>query len=519
MSLLQAHVAAPVRRQPLVLRRNVVADYASSRIVLLHPDVSDRHAHLFARHHFRPEPALAISRRDLLLGGSAAVISGACPARARAQTSAQNEQVLTGGYVLSLDPVIGDLSKGDVHIRNGAIVAVAPSIAAPGVPRRDMSGRVIMPGFVDTHWHMWNSIARGFGHTRLGPFAKSMGALSRVWTPEASALSVRLACAEAVQSGITTVHNWAHNIKARDFADAELEAQKASGLRGRFSYGYPQSIGKGVLMDLDGVEIMKADEFGLNHRSLVSLGICARGPDRCEPAVWRGEWAAAREFKLPITAHIASDRAAGGMAGISILNREGLLGPDVLLVHATHASPSDLRLLAETKSPLSISPWTELEVGYGVPPLAQMMDARVPMSLSVDNMVLAGNADMFGVMRVTADLAAGMAEKQGALSDRTVLQWATMGGADALGLGKLVGSLAVGKRADIIAVRSDALNTSPVKNVDFLLTHGARPNDVDFVMIDGVVHKENGRHTRIDVPALLAQSSDMIRRLRVQADI
>jgi 5-methylthioadenosine/S-adenosylhomocysteine deaminase len=88
------------------------------------------------------------------------------------------------------------------------------------------------------------------------------------------------------------------------------------------------------------------------------------------------------------------------------------LGPDVLMVHATHASRDDLRLLAETKSPLSISPWTELEVGYGLPPIAQMMDARMPMSLSVDNMVLAGNADMFGVMRITADLAAGMAENK-----------------------------------------------------------------------------------------------------------
>jgi len=191
----------------------------------------------------------------------------------------------------------------------------------------------------------------------------------------------------------------------------------------------------------------------------------------------------------------------------------------VLLVHVTHASPSDPRLLTETRSPLSISSWTELEVGYGLPPLAQTMDARVPMSLSVDNMVLAGNADMFGVMRVAADLAAGMMEKQDALSGCMALQWATMGGAEALGIGKLVGSLTVGKRADIIAVQSGALNNSPVKNVDILLTHAARPNDVDFVMIDGVVHKESGRHPRIDVSALLAKSAGMIRRLRVQADI
>jgi 5-methylthioadenosine/S-adenosylhomocysteine deaminase len=266
---------------------------------------------------------LAISRRNFLLGSSAVVVSGAYPNFAQAQTipAPQGEVVLSRGYVLSLDPVIGDLAKADVHIHNGEIIAVSPPIAAPGVPRRDMSGRVVMPGFVDTHWHMWNSIARGFGNSRLGPFGKSMAALSRVWTPEASALSVRLACAEAVQSGITTANNWAHNIKARDFAEAEVAAQKASGLRGRFSYGYPQTIGKSVLMDLNGIEIMRRAEFGDKTRGLLSLGLCVRGPDRCERVAWRGEWAAAREFKLPLTTYIASDRAAAGMGGISLLHR------------------------------------------------------------------------------------------------------------------------------------------------------------------------------------------------------
>jgi 5-methylthioadenosine/S-adenosylhomocysteine deaminase len=100
-----------------------------------------------------------------------------------------------------------------------------------------------------------------------------------------------------------------------------------------------------------------------------------------------------------------------------------------------------------------------------------------------------------------------------------VLQWATMSGAEALGLATLIGSISIGKRADLIAVRTDSLDTSPVKNVGVLLTHSARPSDVDFVMVDGVVHKENGRHTRVDVPALPAESTDMIRRLRIQADI
>jgi 5-methylthioadenosine/S-adenosylhomocysteine deaminase len=100
-----------------------------------------------------------------------------------------------------------------------------------------------------------------------------------------------------------------------------------------------------------------------------------------------------------------------------------------------------------------------------------------------------------------------------------VLEWATIGGAGSLGLGDLTGSLTPGKRADIIAVRADALNTAPVGSVDFMLTHAAQPANVDLVMIDGVIHKQNGRLTRIDLPALLRDARAAIADIRQRADI
>ncbi|AMB43322.1 amidohydrolase family protein [Methylobacterium sp. AMS5] len=463
-------------------------------------------------------------RRDVLLSAGAFLAAATLPSRAGSAqaTGAAGgppEVVLSGGFVVSMDPSVGDLERGDVHVRDGAIVRVAAAIAAPGVARRDMSGCVVMPGFVDTHWHMWNSLARGLPQSRLGPFGKTMAPLARAWTPEASALGVRLAAAEAIHAGITTVHNWAHNVKGPDFAEAEREALAASGLRGRFAYGYPQALGEDAAMDLSDLERMRDRHFARESAGLLSLGICARGPDRSAASVWRREWEAARSLGLPITAHVASDRAAAARGNIVVMHRDGLLGPDVQLVHATHASRDDLRLVAESGSPISISPWTELEVGYGRPAIADMADAGVEMGLSVDNMVLAGHADMFGVMRITADLARGLREDQGALTDRRVLEWATIGGARGLGIAQTTGSLTPGKRADVIAVRRDAINTAPAGTVDFMLTHAAQPANVDFVMVDGVVHKENGRHTRVDVEALLAQAQESIARLRQKAGL
>lgn len=462
---------------------------------------------------------MSFSRRDLVLGGSSAIASAALARHAAAQPAATNEVVLSGGYLRSFDPSIGDLASGDVHVRDGVIVAVAPSIAAPGVARRDLSNCVVMPGLIDSHWHMWNSTARGLAASGAGPFTKTMAALSKVWTPEASAIGVSLAAAEAIHGGITTVNNWAHNIKAAEFAEAEYQAMRASGLRGRFSYGYPQAARPDQPMDIAGLEAFRTRHFAAGPASLWSLGICVRGPDRSEPDVWRAEWAAARRLGLPITAHIASDRAAAAMGNIPKLKQEGLLGPDVLMVHATAASRGDLQLLAETGTMLAISPWTELEVGYGVPDINNLVASGVGVALSVDNTVLAGAADMFGVMKLTADLAAGQAAKQNAVTDRAVLDWAIGGGARALGVASLVGSLAPGRRADIIAIRRDALNTEPVGSVDALLTHAAQPDNVDFVMIDGVVHKQDGRLTRVDAAALRAQASAMIAQLRRKADI
>jgi 5-methylthioadenosine/S-adenosylhomocysteine deaminase len=458
-----------------------------------------------------------LSRRAVMGGIGLSFSALAFPALAQTAASPRNETLLSGASILSLDPE-RPLATGDIHVRDGEIVSIGESLDVPGADRLDMRGRIVLPGLVDTHWHMWNSLARGFSMSKYGPFAKTMAPLSAAWTPEASALAVRLATAEAINAGITTVNNWAHNTKGVEFAEAELAAMRESGIRGRFSYGYPQALKPDEKMDFAALEGFLGKHAG-GRTGLVDLGICTRGPDRSAAAIWREEWAFAREKGLPVTTHIASDRKSGAMGNIATMAKEGLLGPDIQLVHATHATEEDFRLIREAGSPVSISPWTELQVGYGVPPIAAMAEAGIVMGLSVDNMVLSGNADMFSVMKVTADIAAGQAETQGKVPDATVLDWAVRGGAKSLGLDQRIGRLAPGMRADIIAVRTGDLNTVGAFSPEFLLTHSAQPDDVDFVMIDGTVHKRDGRLTSIDVAALSEEAETMMARLRSEAGL
>lgn len=460
-----------------------------------------------------------ITRRSAMLGGMAAAIgsvgalSGCSPARTA--TSNGTYLIRDAQTVLTMDSAVGEVHGVDIRVEDGLVAEIGPKLPADDAEVIDASGHIALPGLVDTHWHMWNSLARGFGQSTKGGFAPTMASMSSLFAPGDSGLGVRLALAEAVSAGITTVHNWAHNVRTPEHADREIGAMTESGVRGQFAYGYPQDIGVDNVMDLAHVaEVAQSFPNGL-----ISLGICARGPDRSNDSVWQQEWDAARAMGLPITTHMASDGKAAALGGIAKLAAREGLGPDVQLVHVTAASPDDLDTVFRAGSAVSISPWTELQVGYGLPPVAALQAAGLSVGLSVDNTVLSGSADMFNVMKLAADLPGGMERTQGVVSDATVLEWATAGGARSLGLGDSAGVLAVGRPADLILVEAESVDTAPVYDATALAVRVAHPSNVSFVMIDGVVHKQDHRLTRVDVGELVGEAQDAIESIRGRAGL
>ena len=159
----------------------------------------------------------------------------------------------------------GDIPDGDVHIRGGVIQAIGTNLDVPEAELVDARAKIVLPGFVDTHWHMWNTLLRGmsdgrpvpdaanpecYSPDRSGYFATCVG-LGRHFQPVDTYAGTRLAAAEAINSGITTVHDWAHNIRGPEWAEAGLRALRESGLRARFSYGYATGHRNDQLMALD----------------------------------------------------------------------------------------------------------------------------------------------------------------------------------------------------------------------------------------------------------------------------
>ena len=219
--------------------------------------------------------------------------------------------LIADAFVLTMDDELGTLPRGDVLIDGARIAAVGPDLPREGDGGDRRADRIVMPGFVDTHRHMWAAMLRGcacYGDlaTYFHDVVFTYGAN---FTPDDTYTSVRFGLAEAVDSGITTMHAWEHNLQTPAHADAALQAMEESGMRGRFSYG-PSSDPEAGSSFAQGTETIDFDDvlraarraFG-DDDGLLHLGIACRGVEYSQPEIWQREFAFAREHGLPITVH------------------------------------------------------------------------------------------------------------------------------------------------------------------------------------------------------------------------
>ena len=439
--------------------------------------------------------------------------------------------IIRSGHVVTMDPELGDLPDGDVLVTGGRIAAVGPGLdpAALGAPRAkelDARGMIVAPGLVETHWHLWNTLLRSMsggmpGSGQAGYFPVSLG-LGQAFTDDDNYTGTLLACAEAINSGITTVHDWSHNIRGPAHAEAELRALAQAGLRARYSYGYSAGHPNDQAMDLAGLRALHQDwPAGPGASGLLTLGVACRGPGgsnpamRVPPGVYQQEMAAARELGLPLTVHASGPPAAAGQ--IAALAGAGLLGPDLQVVHANSATPAEIAQLAEAGCAVSLSPFSELLIGYGLPQTAELLAAGIRVGLSVDTTALTGNADMFAIMKLTQGLINARAHQEFACTARQALALGTIGGARSLGLDGVTGSLTPGKRADLILVDTGHPNLGVLTDPAALLVGAAQPGNVDTVLADGQILKRGGALVTLDGERVSAQAREALAGVRARA--
>ncbi len=479
-----------------------------------------------------------ISRRDLLKGAAAITTAALAPrtlfaqamgnaGAARASLPTRGEFVIRGATILTMDPAVPDLGAGDVHVREGAIVAVAPKIAAPDGQVIDGAGMICVPGFIDTHFHMWTSLFRPFVRADVpaqGYFPVT-ARLGRLMSPQDSYRSVRLGIADAIAGGYTTVHNWAHNTRSPEHAEAELTAMREMGIRGRFAYGTPVGLPDDSPMDLAGLARIN-NEWMPDKEGLLTLGICSRNLGAMTigggaASASRGiltveqlkrDWDGARALGLPITMHTS------GASPIMELERAGLLGPDVQLVHPLLTTAEERRILRARGVSYSTAPQLEARRGtqLGEIQLGELLEAGVKVSLSTDH-IASTSCDPFSAMRMLFAVHSHRIGAKQPLTLKRLLQLATIDGAVALGIAERTGSITPGKRADLVLVRATDTNIAPAGDPYEAIVSFAQPGNIDTLMVDGRVLRRGGRFTAYDQPRIAAEAREAALALRDKA--
>ncbi len=453
--------------------------------------------------------------------------------------------VIRGGAVMSMDPKVGDFAQADVLVEGRKIVAVGRSLHAGGAAEIDARGRIVMPGFIDTHHHLFETALRSFladgilindgSNTRSGNttyFEYILLKFAPVYRPQDVYINELFGSLSQLDAGVTTVHDISQIHHSPQHSDAAIQGVIESGRRGVF--GYFESAGAAILGTNPGNQYpsdaarIKKQWFSSSDQLMTMV----MGGELYLPA-YEKAWKIGRELGLQVAAHVLSpfgirpifDLLAQGKGGDS--GTLGL-GPDNLFVHMTGMSDLGWKRVKEVGAQVSLAVPIEMNMRHGMPPILKALSLGIEPSLSTD-VECTLTADFFTQMRATMNvqraLVNQMVLEQGTLSPptqyptpaagvpdllttRDVLRYATMNGAKGLRLDHKIGSLTPGKEADIIILDASAINVAPLNSVPGAVVSLMERSNVETVIIAGKVRKWKGRLLDTNLGRLRTQLED-----------
>lgn len=424
--------------------------------------------------------------------------------RLRQAAGAPGQRVLLkNGVVLSMDPKVGDFANADVLIDGKRIAAIGPDLDVGSAVVVDATDKIVMPGFVDTHHHQYETILRSIlADGNLGLYDDPennyisiiQNLFSPLYTPDDVYISELVSSLSQISAGVTTTtdtsqisHTPAHN-------DAIIAALKESGHR--VVYTYSPGMGDATRYPHD-LPRIKSQYFSSTDQLLTLVF-------NAQPNV--EDWKLAKKLETPLICHIVGTR----FGDLEAMGRAGLMGPECTYIHCTNLNENTWTLIADTGGSVSIAPAIEMQMRHGLPPFQQALDRHIPIALSADvecNMT----ADFFTIMRSTFTIQRALANERAIAGEknvprlfgsRDVIELATMGGARASHIGAKVGSLTPGKEADIIMLDANRINVFPLNNVPGTVVTLMDTSNVEHVFIAGKAVKWAGELVGVDLARL-----------------
>ncbi len=419
--------------------------------------------------------------------------------------------LIKGGIILSVDDAVGNFPSGDVLIENGRIVSIGAQIDAADAVVIDARGKIVMPGFIDTHHHQFETVLRsqlahgilindGLPVNAANYYESVLQKLSLVYTPEDVYINELFGGISQLDAGVTTVMDVSQIHHSPEHSDAVIEGLRDTGRRAVF--GYFEGWGDRARYPEDARRLR--DTYFSSDDQLLSM---IMGGEIYLPGFERA-WEVGRDLGLPIALHVVG--TFGMQPTFDRLGAEGWFGPDNIFIHMTGMSDDGWRYAADAGAHVSLSVPIEMHMRHGTPPIQKALDRGMCLSLSSD-VECTMSADMFTQMRglitvqrmfANASALEGATDYPALMQPMDVIRHATIEGARGLKLDKVTGSLTPGKQADIILLDADALNVAPLNHVAGAVVTLMERTNVNTVMVGGVVKKWNGQLLGFDIARL-----------------
>jgi 5-methylthioadenosine/S-adenosylhomocysteine deaminase len=415
--------------------------------------------------------------------------------------------------------------NGSVLIQNGRITKMG-SFKAYATTTIDADGALLMPGFIQTHVHLCQTIFRGIGEDlALLPWLRGyIWPMEAAHDPESIRCSAELACAELIRSGTTAFMS----METVRHTEVAFQAVKSSGLMGTICHCLmDESGGYGPLaVSLD--EALPYCDVLLDHwedDDNLRLGIAPRFALSCTSYNIQEAAEFARDRSLMLHTHASEQREEvalvyeeTGMRNIAYLDSVGLTGPDVGLAHCVHTDANERALLADTGTRVLHCPSANFKLGSGVAPIPEYLAQDISVSIGADGTPCNNRLDMFLEMRL-----AGLMQQPrlgpGCLSAKSVVRMATEGGAEALNRETEMGTLEVGKRANLILVDQESCHVLPSTDPATNVVYANLSSDVLLTMVNGEILYEEGAFTTIDFERLKNEVVEQRERLETRAGL